>query len=94
MRVKWLRIALQDLTSIHEFIARDNREAASRSIEQIEAAVEMLTQFPAMGKPGRVPGTRELVVPHTQYVVPYRVREDRIEILAVIHAARKWPENF
>jgi len=47
-----------------------------------------------MGRPGRVPGTRELVLPNFPYIIPYRVREQRVEILRVFHTARKWPQGF
>ena len=47
-----------------------------------------------MGRPGRVPGTRELVVPGTRYLVPYRVTGDTLQILRVYHGARNWPEGF
>ena len=46
------------------------------------------------GRPGRVAETRELVVPGSNYLVPYRVHEGRVEILAIVHAARDWPESF
>ncbi|MFB2897343.1 type II toxin-antitoxin system RelE/ParE family toxin [Aerosakkonemataceae cyanobacterium BLCC-F50] len=47
-----------------------------------------------MGRPGRIPGTKELVVTRTPFILPYRVQGEQIEILAVIHAARQWPESF
>ena len=47
-----------------------------------------------MGRPGRVPGTRELVIPGTPYIVPYRVQGEAIQILRVYHSARRWPESF
>lgn len=55
---------------------------------------ENLRRFPASGRPGRVLGTRELVVSRTPYIVPYRVRGDMVELLLVLHAARKWPSQF
>jgi len=57
-------------------------------------AVEQLTQYPQMGREGRAKGTRELAIAGTPYVVAYRVRRSRIDILAVFHGARKWPEEF
>jgi toxin ParE1/3/4 len=47
-----------------------------------------------MGRPGRVIGTRELIVPGTPYVVAYRVRESTMEVLAVMHSAQQWPTSF
>jgi toxin ParE1/3/4 len=49
--------------------------------------------MPHRGRPGRWPGTRELVIPRTPYIVPYRVQGDLIEILRVFHGARRWPEE-
>jgi len=60
----------------------------------IQEAVARLAEYPAMGRSGRVPGTRELVVVGTPYIIPYRVRGDRVEILRVFHAARKWPPKL
>ena len=57
-------------------------------------AVDRLAAHPAVGRPGRVPGTRELVVSRTPYVIPYRVREGVVEILRVVHARRRWPDRL
>jgi toxin ParE1/3/4 len=92
MQVKWLRAALQELDAEAEYIARDNPSAAARIVRTIAAAVDRLADHPAIGRPGRVIGTRELVVPNTPYIVPYRVRGDSVEILRVFHGARKWPK--
>lgn len=94
MRVKWLRTALANLNAEAEYIARDNPAAATRVVKSILAAVERLAEYPAMGRPGRVPGTRELIVSRTPYIIPYRVRGDVVELLRVFHAARKWPSHF
>lgn len=94
MRVRWLRRALINLDDEAEYIARDNPGAAARIVDRIATSVDRLATHPASGRPGRVPGTRELVVPGTPYIVPYRVRGDSVEILRVFHAARKWPDNF
>jgi toxin ParE1/3/4 len=60
----------------------------------IEQAVHLLAGHPALGRAGRVVGTRELVVASTPYIIPYRVCEARVEVLRVFHAARKWPPKF
>ncbi|MFZ0686965.1 MAG: type II toxin-antitoxin system RelE/ParE family toxin [Terriglobales bacterium] len=77
--------------STAEYIAQDNPAAAARIVVAIENAVENLKRFPALGRPGRVSGTRELVVSGTPYIIPYRVRGDTIELLLVLHASRRWP---
>ncbi len=91
MQIKWLRKALANLEAEAEYIARDNRAAAARIVTTIQQAVGRLADYPASGRPGRVPGTRELVVPGTPYIIPYRVRGTTVQILRVFHAARKWP---
>ena len=94
MRLRWLRRALRNLDEEAEYIARDDPHAAARTVERIASSVEKLATYPASGRPGRVPGTRELVVTGTPYIVPYRVRGDTVEILREFHGARKWPEKF
>jgi toxin ParE1/3/4 len=94
MDVKWLRVALENLDAEAEYIANDNPRAAERTAIAIREAVKLLSDFPAMGRTGRVSGTREMVVPGTPYIVPYRVRDNHIQILRVLHAARKWPKSF
>ena len=94
MRVRWLRRALRNLDDNAEYIARDNPDTAARVVQRIAASVERLATHPASGRIGRVPGTRELVVTGTPYIVPYRVRGATVEILRVFHTARKWPESF
>ena len=94
MRVRWLRRALRNLDEEADYIARDNPDAGARTALRIATAVEQLTSHPASGRIGRVPGTRELIVTGTPYIVPYRVRGDAVEILRVFHAARKWPNKL
>jgi len=94
VRVRWLRTALANLDAESEYIARDSPAAAARVVTAINRAVQTLSRYPAMGRPGRVTGTRELVVPGTPYILPYRVRNDAVEILRVFHGARKWPSKF
>jgi len=94
VRVRWLRVALANLDAEAEYIAQDNPAAARRVVQKILRAVDLLKENPAMGRAGRVAGTRELVVAETPYILPYRVRGDAVEILRVFHAARKWPERF
>ena len=87
MRVKWLRRALRNLEEEADYIARDDPQAAAQVVERIAASVDLLATHPALGRPGRVPGTRELIVTGTPYIVPYRVRDDTVEILRVIRSS-------
>lgn len=92
MKVRWTRLAVADLDSVYEYIATDDPAAAGRIVERIETAVVMLSRHPSAGRAGRIRGTRELVISGTPFIVPYRFRRAAIEVLAVIHASRKWPE--
>jgi addiction module RelE/StbE family toxin len=94
LRTRWTRPALADLETIGDFVARDNPNAAARIVKRIVDAVERLGDHPHLGRAGRIAGTRELVIAETPYVVPYRVIDDDIQILAVIHGARRWPEKL
>jgi addiction module RelE/StbE family toxin len=90
MPIKWLRTALRNLDHHASYIAKDNAGAARRAVEQVQTAVGRLSQYPNMGRIGRVSGTRELVVAGTPWVIVYRVR-DSIEIIRVLHGAQAWP---
>lgn len=90
MRVRWLRTALRTLDAQADHIARDDPAAAHRILVRIRAAADSLVRYPAMGRPGRVPFTRELVISGTPFVVIYRIRSD-VEIIRVLHGAQSWP---
>ena len=95
MRLIWSRQAVEDIAALRAFIESEDPAAARRSVLRIIEAVETL--IPAntqAGRPGRVPGTRELVVTRTPYLVPYRVRAGAIEVLRVFHGARRWPDRL
>jgi toxin ParE1/3/4 len=94
LEVRWLKRALASLEAEAEYIARGRPAAARRMVATIERSVELLAHHPALSGPGRVEGTRELVVPSTPYIIPYRVRGAWVEILRVFHGARKWPPKF
>jgi toxin ParE1/3/4 len=95
MIVFWSPQAVEDLAALRAYIAEDDPAAARRvALRIIHSIEDLLSDNAEMGRPGRVPGTRELVVPRTPYVVPYRVRNNRIQVLRVYHGARKWPERF
>ncbi len=85
---------MDDLEEIADYISQDNPEAARRVVSRLWTAVKTLAQQPEMGRPGRVYGTRELVVSDTPFVVPYRVVGSEIQILRVLHGARDWPKSF
>jgi len=95
MMLFWSLEAIRDLVSLRAYIAQDDPRAAQRMALHVVQNVEnLLSESPSMGRPGRVPGTRELVIPKTPFVVPYRVQAGKIQILRVYHGARRWPETF
>ena len=91
MTVVWSPRAIQHLAALRAYIARDNPDAAAGVALTLLAAVERLAELPNLGRPGRLAGTRELVVPGTPFVIPYRVRSERLEIIAVFHGRQEWP---
>ncbi len=93
MLVRWTRPALADLDEIQDFIAEDSPRAAYEVAREIAERTEVLSEQPLSGRPGRVRGTRELVFVRIPYIVVYRVTE-QIEVLAVVHTARDWPDQF
>jgi toxin ParE1/3/4 len=95
LQLRWTILAERDLDEIAAYIGQDNPAAAARVIlELIDLAENLLPAQPAIGRPGRVIGTRELVIGELPYVIPYRVRGQDIEILRVLHTSRPWPENL
>jgi len=76
------------------YIAQDDPKAAADVVLRIVRAVSLLKEQPAIGRTGRVPGTKELIVPDTPYIVPYRVKDEILQILRVYHSSRKWPESL
>ncbi len=94
MNIVWSPMARTDLRHIEACIAERNPPAAANVAQAILAGVEGLRRFPGIGRPGRVPDTRELVISNTPYIVPYRVISKTIDIIAAIHGARRWPDTL
>jgi toxin ParE1/3/4 len=89
----WTENALQDLDDIGAFVAQDSPRAAANLVKRIATSVASLAEHPQLGRIGRDTTTRELVVPGTPYIAAYRVRQ-QIEVLAIFHASRQWPDRF
>jgi toxin ParE1/3/4 len=95
MTIVWSPEAIEDLISLRAYIAEESPTGARRTALRIlHAAAHLLPDKPHLGRPGRVPGTRELVIPRTPYIVPYRVEREVIQILRVYHSARRWPDSL
>jgi toxin ParE1/3/4 len=93
MRIAWSETAIANLVGIRKYIEQDKPAAARRLAQRILISVERLAQHPHLGRPGREPETRELVVAGTPYIIAYRVYRGRLSILAVLHAAQSRPEE-
>jgi toxin ParE1/3/4 len=94
MRIVWTAPALREIEAIGDYIALESPRASARIVTRVFDRVDTLADHPEIGRPGRIPGTRELVITNTPFVVPYRVRGDLIEVLSVFHGARRWPDSF
>ncbi len=94
--IYWLERAAEDLYRIVTRLEESNPDYAQRVYQAIQTTAGNLASFPNLGRQGRVKGTREIVVPKLPYILPYRdvEAENRIEILAVLHASQEWPTSF
>ncbi len=95
MKITWTKRAARHLRSAYEFWTQEKSQGAADSmLEHIFSTIELLVRHPELGRSGRVPGTRELVLRPLPFIVVYRVRRNGVEILALLHGARKWPLGF
>ena len=94
MKIVWSPRAIRHLTELREYIEKDNPDAVQRLATRILDSVELLEGHPRLGRPGRVTGTRELVIPDTPYIIPYRIRGERLDLVAVFHGRQKWPTRL
>lgn len=94
MDIVWRRQAERDLQHVFEFVLEHDPGAAEQLCDRIERRVAQLRDHPHMGRRGRVAGTRELIVAGTPYIVAYHVAASQVDVLAVIHASRRWPQAF
>jgi toxin ParE1/3/4 len=94
MPIQWTQRARRQFLAIIDAVLEDNPSAAERVYDAIMDSVSRLVTFPEMGRRGRVPRTRELVIASQPYIVAYRIRGQTIHILAVLHGAQKWPDRF
>ena len=91
MRLKWLPTALRNLDSEASYLAEDEPAAARLLVKRVLATVSLLAEQPGLGRPGRVPGTPELLAPKSRFMVPYCVRRGTVEVLRVFYTVRQPP---
>ena len=94
MRIRWTRPALSNLDAAVEYIASDSPANAKKVAQKIWDSVQLLAEQPRIGRPGQVPGTRELVITGLPFVVPYVEQDGVVVILRIMHTSMKWPELF
>lgn len=93
--IEWTEQATRQLDQAHDYIALSNsEEVAERITVRIATSVQQLSNFPMLGRTGRVPVTRELVISDTPFIAAYAIAKDSIVILALYHGAQRWPETF
>lgn len=90
MKVVWSGRAIRHLAALRAYIEKDSEQNAEMVARRILNSIELLRTQPNMGRPGRLVGTRELVLPDTLFVIPYRVRDGRLEVIAVFHRRQRW----
>jgi addiction module RelE/StbE family toxin len=91
LKIQITKPATTDLQEIDNYIRQDNPAAAARTVIRVLDAIEYLSTFPTIGRVGRLPRTRELIVSRTSFIVVYQVRQQTVFVLRILHAARKWP---
>ena len=93
--IEWTEQATRQLDQVRDYLGFSNSEkVAARITMQIVTSVQRLAAFPMLGRPGRVPGTRELVISNTPFIAAYAIEKARIVVLAIYHGAQRWPEVF
>lgn len=95
VKAVWTRTASRHLRSAYDYWSRESSlSSADTMLERVFSAVELLERYPEAGRRGRVSGTREFVIGPTPFLIAYRTRNSRIQIVALLHGAKKWPKNF
>ncbi len=95
MSVQWTEKSSQDLNHIEEYIREENPKAAITTILNIiNSAETQLSKHPAIGRPGRHPQTRELIIADTPYIIPYQIIGETVYLLRVIHSSMQWPDEL
>ncbi len=94
MKVVWTDTAFRHLKNVRDYIESEDPGAARKISGILFDATTKLAEFPNFGRPGRVPNTRELIIPGYPFIIPYTVDNNQVVILAVMHSSRNWPETF
>ncbi len=93
MKTKLAKLALQDLQSIKDYISQDKPDAALAVVKRVIESIENIAAFPSIGRAGRAPHTKELVVSGMPLIIVYQVKQNALYVVRIIHTARKWPKD-
>lgn len=94
MKIEWSLFAVEDRARIFDYIEQDDPLAALAVDERIMEQTAFLSAFPECGRPGKVEGTREMVINHTSFIVAYRVQSGIVRVLRILHSAQFWPKEL
>jgi len=94
LKIRWTKGASDNLENIKAYIDEDNQRAALETVLKVVHSVSQLSKHPTIGRPGRLADTRELIVADTPFIVPYRIKNEIIQILRVLHYSQKWPKKL
>jgi toxin ParE1/3/4 len=94
LKIEWTETAQSHLLLLDNYLFERSPAGADRIVDRILEIVGSLDRFPLTGRPGRVAGTREMVVPSTSYIVAYRIHNEAVHVLAIMHGAQRWPGFF
>jgi toxin ParE1/3/4 len=94
VKIRWTADAAGDLKSTHEYLSEGSLKGADALVERVLSSIDVLERYPNIGRKGRIGGTRELVIAGTPFIVYYRLHREQVEILGILHGARKWPKHM
>lgn len=95
MLIRYTETALADVRSAFNYLLQETDESTAVNVlTRMQNAIQSLCTFPEQGRAGRVAGTRELVIHRTSMIAAYRVTKREVQILAIIHSSRRWPDTF
>ena len=90
MKVIWTPEAEEDRAQIVAYIRADNPLAAAQMEQLFNRTASRLAEHPRLGRPGKTPGTRELIA-HQSYRLVYELHDETVWVLVLVHTARQWP---
>lgn len=94
MKIQWTKGASSNLENIEAYIGKDNPISAIETVLKVIHSVNHLSKYPAIGRPGRIENTKELIIADTPFIVPYRIKNETVQILRVFHHSQKWPKKL